>query len=420
MSEAIRISTRPVGHSPLEWIAVCVAGALAQWVLWSVSEPGQLFSDFYKAYYPIAEYLWVDGPSSPWPLEEVGAGSSVNLPIVGWLFAPFVVFGEAGAGWAFFALGVAATAGAWFLIVRWFAPEHGPLLLLLFLINGPLVNSLREGNCTHEILLLLVIGLRLWRTERNFAAGIVFGICAIIKLPLLLIGVYFFVRGRWTIVIGGAAAIVCAVLLSLIVHGFGVNADWYRDSIEPFLGGVIPAFNVQSIDGFLVRLFTGTDGLLDWTPHRPSVVHKVIRLTAVALLLGGMFFLMRRAGRTRAVPVLGALSRREIVEFSLVLMLSLAISPISWSHYYLLLLLPIALHLGGFTVVPGKGWRMALWIGFALTSLPVIILPSAPDWPGEIVARGVVSFCLLGGLLVLAAHARALWQVGSAERPASS
>ena len=62
---------------------------------------------------------------------------------------------------------------------------------------------------------------------------------------------------------------------------------------------------------------------------------------------------------------------------------------------------------------------MTLWIGFALTSLPVVILPSAPDWPGEIIARGVVSFCLLGGLLVLAAHARALWWIGSTERPAS-
>ena len=413
-------TTRPFGNSPLEWIAVCIAGLCAQVVLWAMSEPAQLFSDFYKAYYPIAEYLWIDGPSSPWPLEEVGAGSFVNLPIVGWLFAPLVVFGESGAGWVYFGLGLATTAGAWFLLTRLFAPGHGPLLLLLFLINGPLVNSLREGNSTHAVLLLLIVGLHLWRTERNFAAGLVFGICAIIKLPLLLIGVYFFVRGRWTIVAGGAAAIVTAVLLSLVVHGFGVNADWYRDSIEPFLGGVIPAFNVQSIDGFLVRLFTGTDGLLDWTPHRPSVLHRAIRLTAVALLLGGMYFLMRRAGRTAAAPVTGVLSRREIVEFSLVLMLSLAISPISWSHYYLLLLLPIALHLGGLTAVPGKGWRMALWIGFALTSLPVVILPSAPDWPGEIIARGVVSFCLLGGLMVLAAHARALWEIGSPGESKSS
>ena len=420
MGGAPQASTRHLGNSPIEWIAVCVAGALAQMVLWSMSEPGQLFSDFYKAYYPVAEYLWVDGPSSAWPLEEVGAGSFVNLPIVGWLFAPFVVFGEAGAGWVYFALGVAITAGAWFLATRSFAPEHGPLLLLLFLINGPLVNSLREGNCTHAILLLLVVGLRLWRTERNFAAGIIFGVCALIKLPLLLIGVYFFVRGRWAIVAGGAAAIVSAVLLSLLVHGFQVNADWYRDSIAPFLGGVIPAFNVQSIDGFLVRLFTGTDGLLDWTPHQPSVLHRIIRLTAVALLLGGSYFLMRRAARTRPAPVTGVLSRREIVEFSLVLMLSLAISPISWSHYYLLLLLPIALHLGGLTVVPGKGWRMALWIGFALTSLPVVILPSAPDWPGEIIARGVVSFCLIGGLMVLAAHARALWEIGSPGESKSS
>lgn len=405
----------------MEWMAVCVAGALAQFVLWSASEPSRLFSDFFKAYYPVAEYLWVEGPSSPWPLEEVGAGSFVNLPIIGWLFAPLAVFGETGAGWVYFGIGAIVTVGAWLLMTRSFAPAHGPLLLLLFLINGPLVNSLREGNCTHAILLLLIVGLRLWRTERNFAAGVVFGICAVIKLPLLLIGVYFFVRGRWAIVAGGVVTIVSAMLLSLIVHGIEVNMDWYRDSVEPFLGRVIPAFNVQSIDGFLARLLTGSDGLLDWTPHQPSALHKVIRLTAVAMLLGGMFFFMRRASRAkRAELVTGVLSRREITEFCCVLMLSLAISPVSWSHYYLLLLLPIALHLGGLTAIPGKGWQMALWIGFALTSLPVVMPPTVPGWIGELVTRGAVSFCALGGLVVLAAHARALWQLGSDVEPSPS
>ena len=52
-------------------------------------------------------------------------------------------------------------------------------------------------------------------------------------------------------------AIGGAVLLSLAVFGLEINIGWYQNCIEPFVGGVMPAFNVQSIDGFLARLRTG-------------------------------------------------------------------------------------------------------------------------------------------------------------------
>ena len=70
----------------------------------------------------------------------------------------------------------------------------------------------------------------------------------------MLFGLYFLLRGRWRVVAGGATAIGGAVLLSLAVFGLEINIGWYRNCVEPFLGGVMPAFNVQSIDGFLARL----------------------------------------------------------------------------------------------------------------------------------------------------------------------
>ena len=36
------------------WLAVAAFGIAAQAILWSVSEPSDLFSDFYKAYFPAA------------------------------------------------------------------------------------------------------------------------------------------------------------------------------------------------------------------------------------------------------------------------------------------------------------------------------------------------------------------------------
>ena len=39
------------------WLAVAAFGIAAQAILWSVSEPTDLFSDFYKAYFPAADRL---------------------------------------------------------------------------------------------------------------------------------------------------------------------------------------------------------------------------------------------------------------------------------------------------------------------------------------------------------------------------
>lgn len=406
MTEASR-EAAPIGNRRLMlgWAVAIVLGGLAQAILWHISEPAFLFSDFYKAYYPVAKYLWLQGPSHPWPSLEVGVGGYVNLPVVGWLFAPLVPFGEQGSSWVYLAIGAPLACLAWYLLERAFAT--GPVLLLLFLANGPLVNSLREGNSTHIVLMLLVLGLLLWRAGRMVAAGAIFAACALIKLPLLLLGVYFALRGNWRVVAGGAAMIVGVLLLSVLVHGLQTNIAWYRDSVEPFLGNAMAAFNVQSIDGFLLRLSRRSADLYDWTSHKPTLLHRIARYAIVGALVGGSCWLGWRASRH------GATQRRDLVEFCLVLALALVISPISWSHYYLLMLLPAALCLAGQTIDASQPVeRRIFWAGFALSALPILPPPLVGTRLGDVAALTIVSLWLFGGLLILAAHARALWKIG--------
>ena len=61
----------------------------------------------------------------------------------------------------FLAVGIPAALTAWALLVRLARLDatKAALLLFLFMINGPMVNSLREGNTTHFLLLLLVLAL---------------------------------------------------------------------------------------------------------------------------------------------------------------------------------------------------------------------------------------------------------------------
>jgi alpha-1,2-mannosyltransferase len=271
------------------WLAVVAFGIVAQAILWSLSEPTDLFSDFYKAYFPAADRLWTEGPVATWETEESAAVGFVNLPILAWLFVPFAVLGEPAAGWAFLAVGIAAVALTYALLLRLgdFNVVGGAMLALSILASGPLVNSLREGNTTHFILLLLVVALLLWRAGAEYAAGLVLGLCALFKLPLMLFGLYALLRGHWRVVAGGATAIVAAALLSLAVFGLEINIGWYRNCIAPFVGGVMPAFNVQSIDGFLARLASGPALLMEWTPLAAPLWHKIVR----SVILSAMFIL---------------------------------------------------------------------------------------------------------------------------------
>lgn len=412
------------GGRPLAWWGLILAGVVIHALFWTISQPEHIFGDFYKAYFHAAEEVFYNGRGPTWPVEENSTEVGfVNIPGLVWLFVPLVPLGEFTASWVFLGLGAVATFGTYALLLHLgrIGPRAGALLLFLFLVNGPLVNSLREGNTTHFILLLLVVSLLLWRGGRDFAAGLVLGLCAMIKPPLMLFGLYFLLRGRWRVVAGGGATIAAVVALSLATFGLEINLGWYKACIEPFMKGAIAAFNVQSIDGFLMRLVTGPDELDNWFPLEPSIAHRIARLALVAGLFIGAYWLIRRAGRraaeARAARGARDLAPRDYVEFTIVLVLALVTTPVSWTHYYLLLLLAWGLYLGGQLKLPDDAvTRRLVWASWILSSLPVVAPPAEPEWLAEILSRTVVSAWLFGGFLMLAALARGAF--ASARMPA--
>jgi len=94
-----------------------------------------------------------------------------------------------------------------------------------------------------------------------------------------------------------------------------------------------------------------------------------------------------------------------------VLNLALVMSPLSWVHYYLLLLVPAALLMGGRLPADGKppAPRWLVYGGLMLASMPIAI-PDLDETPlGPLVARTAVSVWLFGGLLMLGGLMRAAW-----------
>jgi hypothetical protein len=108
----------------------------------------------------------------------------------------------------------------------------------------------------------------------------------------------------------------------------------------------------------------------------------------------------------------GGASPRDLLEFSLMINLALITSPISWTHYYLWLLIPWALYLGGeLPVLDDAATRVLMRAGIVMVSFPVIVWsPMEPSWYAAILSRTVVSVWLIGGCLSFAVLARGLWQ----------
>jgi alpha-1,2-mannosyltransferase len=387
-------------------IAACAALAVFSY---QISDPPKAveFNDFKQAYYPAAKSLFShDSEAGLSASFGRGAEGFVNLPILAYLFAPLAVLPRDAAAYGLFFFGIAATIGLWHLLCRLAALDlDRSLLLLLFIAaNGPLHYSLRIGNTTHVVLLLVVLGLLAMRRDRDFLAGLLIGLAALIKLPLLLLGMYFLARGRWRVAVGGATMCAAAGLLSLAVFGWDLHVHWYENSIKPFAGKPLSAYNNQSIQAFFARLDHGTSYLLNW---KIKPVHPMLLLAskvAVFSLLGTVAAVIFWPPHLRRGKILETPASKIIeIEVSVVMLLAIIISTISWSHYHLWMLLPAALFIGRRLPALDASWlRLLAWAAFIAALPPVLTVKTGiPPVLARPFSYLLISHYLIGALLLL-------------------
>lgn len=382
----------------------CVLSVVAVWT-WQISEPSVLFSDFNVAYYPAGRAVHEDLPHLFTRCWDTPVCGFVNIPIVAFLFTPFSILTLHHAQWLFVGLSLITVGMSLFLL--WSLTDRTCsrrwAIVVLFALNGPLFYSLKEGNLTHFTLLLLIAGVVCLDISRERSAGVCFALAAIIKLPLLLFAVYFFGTRRWGVVLGYGVTLVAVTALSLWYAGWAGHVEWYREVIMPFSNKGLSAFNVQSIEGFLLRLQDGA-GLYEWKPVEVAGHVKMAGRVCAALLVGlSCLLFLRNPGR----------QPREVMflELSMVLCLSLIISPISWSHYYLLLLLPLGLYAGKrLPIQDHSGWPLAMVLCILCITPPVMFLGEDGALHGQL-ARTLLSHYLMGALLLWGLLAYARWQV---------
>lgn len=343
--------------------------------------------DFFKGYYHSGRKII----NKPELLYDETCYGYVNFPLLAYLFVPLSRLPKELAGGLFFLIGYISILPLSYWLVK-FSDLKGWVrwvVLVLLAVNGPLDYSIWLGNTTHLIMLVLVILLWLFKQNRHWLAGVLLGGIGLIKIPLILPAGYFFIRKQWRLVGGGILIVAVVLGLSLLLVPFSLNSTWLNRCILSSAGNPVAAYNNQSVVGYLAREFM--PGNTGWDPLLPTVEYKWASSIAMLLLYTPvlvMLFLGRKISRFSGILLL---------EFFIVLVCSLLTSPISWTHYFMLLLIPAAFYAADKGLRSNQIWMNVLCgVSLIFISIPVKLTLALFQQTG---LRLFLSPQFIGGLL---------------------
>ena len=388
-------------YSNLMWPVALVWGAIMTVIVFvnSLPSPEFIFWDFVECYWLAGQLIW-KGPDALAGAYNSDSLVFVNLPIVAYLFAPFGLMSPMAGAIALTVIGVPVVALIWRLLVRMYALSSRDSALLFFAlcVFGPLLYSFKVGNTSHFVLALILGGMVMVRSGKGFAAGALFGVAAVIKPALLLIGVLYFLRGRWSVVAGGAVVITGSIALSLLIFGWDMHVLWYETTIAPYASSTVSAYGNQTLQGLVARFEVGGPAGHDYDPYILSAGGRLAAQGLAFLLLAGAIFSAWYSRRlTRPTP-------DDIeIELLIAVMLAVVVSTVSWIHYYVWILPAIVALWMQTQKGDALAWaRWPLIAGFALSAGTAFVSHSMTVGRFGPFANFVASHWLWGALIVLA------------------
>jgi len=230
---------------------------------------------------------------------------------------------------------------------------------------------------------------------RDRRAGVLLAVLTLIKPPLLLFLAYLTFRQRWRAVLAAIATTIAAGVVSVAAVGLEAHRIWLAQVIGPFANRPIAAYNVQSIAGMLAH-FRRPEELASWVPLEVSRGFMVTDYALIALVLAAVAITLL-AGGPPLTP--GA----QWAELSIVLVVVLLVSPLTWTHYYAFCVIPLACYATGAMVASSAAARLAIATGAALVSAPVVLWLPQVRILGSLMARVGISHYVFGALMLLGA-----------------
>jgi alpha-1,2-mannosyltransferase len=206
-------------------------------------------------------------------------------------------------------------------------------LITVLLICSPFREQMTQGQLNLVLLLLLTGTWAADRSGRPWLAGALLGAVTAIKLFPGFVFIYFLIRRRWAVIVAGIASCVLLTALTVAVMGVDTFRGYIVDAM-PQVQRLQSSWINVSIPGFWVRLFDPQNPLDRVQPLWRSPMLARLATWASGLLVVVVLGVVIRRARTRP---------EQDRAFGLTVTSMLLVSPITWHHYFLLLLLPVTL-----------------------------------------------------------------------------
>lgn len=236
--------------------------------------------------------------------------------------------------WNFMSL-AALGAGIWIIARQLGFPASRWMVLpaiALLLLCWPLRSHLQQGQLAMVLLLLIAGAWAADRSGQEGLAGILLGIAAAVKLFPALLFLHFLCRRQWRVVGAGLACLAVLTAATLMLLGPAAYASYLSD-VPPAVAEWRSAWNNASLPGLWSKLFepgTKGNGVVAWV-HNPPLACGLIVVSCAAVIV----LLARLAHR--------AWTRAECDRaFGAAVAGALLVTPVTWEHGFLLLLLPLA------------------------------------------------------------------------------
>jgi len=373
-------------------------------------------------YYPDTPDMILARAETPSPWTETAARFGVRdanyylyPPFFAMAMTPLALLAYGTAHGVWYLVNLAALAAAVWLYLRSRRAELSQAEIALAVIgvslSWPALFTFGAGQANWIVLLMLVGALACLRARRDIPAGLLVAGAAAVKLTPVLMLVWLAWRRRWAAV--GAA---CAALGLLVAAGWGA-AGWnayvvYAREMVPLLSRGCAHWVNQSLGAFMTRLFDAPD-IFSWALADPSTIARLASTGAGLAMVAASFWIIHQAGSRHSPEGLDmpAMLAMLDMEFCLMTVVTLFVSPISWTHHSVLSLLGFfllarALLAAGESGRPGLTWRLAILFGIAFTLVNVHVKPPGFLQVGPL--RALASYNLAGNVMLWGMLAAAL------------
>lgn len=238
-------------------------------------------------------------------------------------------------------------------------------IALVFALSFPLHRNLLYGQYYLLLLLLIVAGCWAYLREYYVLAGALIAIAAAAKIFPVLFFIFFLQRRAWRALVAGAVTGMAALAASVAVFGWNLHRTYLHEILPWTLRGeALPPYATASasISSVLHYLFLAEP---QWNPHpwhSSPLLYALLQPTLQVLALAPAILLIRRQDRTRG---------RILLEWSALLVASLAISTSPASYNFVLLALPVCVLAALLLQRAWYGWLGALLIVYLGIGFPV-------------------------------------------------